>query len=450
MTSRRRFLQASAAVAGTAPLGGQTAPNGKPNLLVLISDQQHWQACGFQDHSFDTPQLDRLARESVVFENAFCTTPQCSPSRSSIFTGFYPSRTGVWGNIGASGGRDLKMQTVGVLLQQAGYETAYFGKWHLGNDPRANAGWNTESKVSNDGETTAKAIDFLRRHAGRTKPFAMFLCYLDPHNIYQFQPDRNRVVPGSVRLPRSWKAESFRGKPPVQKEFMTADQGRLIWDKPEEVWEAYRDFYRARVQKYDNEIGQVLRVLSEGGLDHNTVVIATSDHGDMDANHRLIFKGPFLYEHMVRVPLVVHVPNVKPRRERDFHAVHVDLTPTLLDFAGAAPSRCHGISLKPLLGGTGMKPRRNVVISEYYGKQKWVNPMRMVRTPEYKYNYNVGLPEELYDLRTDPDELTNLAGDPARLRVKRNLKAYLDRWIKATDDPFYTLKREGEPGGSQA
>lgn len=112
----------------------------RPNILFIFSDQQHWQAVGFEDASFQTPNLDQLAAEGTIFRNAFCTTPQCSPSRSSMMTGLYPSKTGVWGNIGAAGGDELKTPTIGAMLQEAGYHTAYFGKWHLGKAPVGVAG----------------------------------------------------------------------------------------------------------------------------------------------------------------------------------------------------------------------------------------------------------------------------------------------------------------------
>ncbi|MHC4569830.1 MAG: sulfatase-like hydrolase/transferase, partial [Planctomycetota bacterium] len=134
--SRRRFVKRTLAT-GTALATGLIEngladnKNARPNILLIFSDQQHWRAMGFLDSFFDTPHLDALAGESVVFENSFCTTPQCSPSRSSLLTGFYPSKTEVIGNVGAAGGKQLAQETIGSELQSAGYRTGYFGKWHL-------------------------------------------------------------------------------------------------------------------------------------------------------------------------------------------------------------------------------------------------------------------------------------------------------------------------------
>jgi len=132
--NRREFLRKAGASVAAAIVGetsyGRTdsRKDKRPNILLIFSDQQHWQALGFMNPFFDTPNLDMLAKESMVFERAFCTTPQCSPSRSSIMTGFYPSTTKVMGNIGAAGGTPLAHPTLAVALQATGYRTGYFGK----------------------------------------------------------------------------------------------------------------------------------------------------------------------------------------------------------------------------------------------------------------------------------------------------------------------------------
>ena len=174
----------------------------------------------------------------------------------------------------------------------------------------------------------------------------------------------------------------------------------------------------------------------------------------MDTNHRLIFKGPFMYEHMVRVPLIIRVPKRyggrAPRRVKDFDTVNVDLAPTMLDFAGLEPIRCDGFSLKPILTGAEGQTRRDFVVGEYYSKQRWVNPIRMLRTSAYKYTRYIRHGEELYDLENDPNELVNLAGDPKHAAARKELAAKLDAWIAAHKDPFESLRstdRRGEPLG---
>jgi choline-sulfatase len=434
----------AAADPGDAPSSSRVSPATRPNLLVLCSDQQHWQAMGLVDPFFDTPAQDALARESVVFDRSFCTTPQCSPSRSSMLTGFYPHHTGVMGNVGAVGGEALTIPTVGAALQAEGYTTGYFGKWHLGNDSTGNAGWDEENKKGPDTRVTELGIDFIRRHAREAKPFAMFLMYLDPHDIYDFKPGAEDVSNRNIRLSRSWSEETFANKPAVHKQFMTDNQGQLIWGQQQSVWEAYHDFYRQKVKLYDDHVAAVIQAVKEQGLWDDTVIVNTSDHGDMDTNHKLIFKGPFMYEHMVRVPTTIRVPEatggIGHKRIADYDWVNVDLTPTLLDLAGAEVPESHGQSAKAVLTGDDGVRARPFVIGQYYSKQTWANPIRMIRTEKFKLNVYIDHGDELYDLENDPHELSNLADDSAHAKIKRRLKAELDRWIVEHDDPFYTLK----------
>ncbi len=459
--NRRQFLALIAGSAATAfdlsgcrrPLAGDWDNVSKrPNILFIFSDQQHYQAVGFKDSFFDTTNLDRFAEESVVFDNCFCTTPQCSATRSSIMTGLYPHKTGVMGNIHHAGGNLLNRRTIAPLLQTAGYHTAYYGKWHLGKNKSAIKGWDQDygvtkaikSNAEMDKRVTEKAVAFLRSQAHLQKPFALFLSYNDPHDIYYYQDYKYAGEPGKTPLPRSWHQETFLNKPTPQKEFMTDDQGRVIWGKDKKHWQLYRQCYKSKVALYDNHVGEVLEKLKKQRLADNTIVIITSDHGDMDTSHHMIFKGPFMYEQLVRVPLMIRVPQrfggIRPCRITDFDVVHVDFFPTLLDFCGIAPAQCDGISLKPILTGAKSQKKRPFVVGQYYGKQQWVTPIRMLRTAEFKYVKYLNDRNELYDLKNDPHELVNLADDPRYAAIENKLAAMLDNWIQTNDDPFYSLK----------
>jgi len=452
--SRRKFVRRTLA-AGTALAtglidNGLAANKSKPNILLIFSDQQHWRAMGFMDSFFNTPHLDALARESFVFENTFCTTPQCSPSRSSLLTGFYPSKTGVIGNIGAAGGERLAQETIGLELQSAGYRTGYFGKWHLGNREIATKGWDQSNLKTNDRLAESNALAFLRQSAGSAGPFALFVSILNPHDIYHFERHRMEPADKSVDLSESWERETLENKPSVQKQFMLEDQGKVIWGKDRRVWEKYRDCYRTKTALYDANVGAILAELKKQGLWDNTVIIVTSDHGDMDTNHKLIYKGPFMYEHMVRIPLMIRIPErfggKRHRRVTDVDVVNVDIAPTIRDLCSLSPAECDGISLVPLLTGSGRQKKREFVISQYYSKQRWVNPIRMIRTRDFKYNRYIRHGEELYDLKNDPHELKNLVNDPKYADVKADLSRKLDRWIKDNDDPFYSLETTTRSG----
>ncbi len=437
-----------------------------PNILFIFSDQQHYQAAGFMEPFFDTPSLDRLSRESAVFTRSFCTTPQCSPSRSSLLTGFYPHQTGVWGNVGAAGGEPLRRETIAPLLQRAGYHTGYFGKWHLGAEEKGRAGWDEEDGVTgrqpSDSRITADAQDFLERRyreKDQSQPWALFLSYDDPHGVYGFK-DADTALIEDAPLPHSHIKETFEEKPPIHAQFMAEDQGKVMRSAETDDWLKYRSVYRDRVSRYDRELGRVLERLEDLRLAENTIIIVTSDHGDMDTHHRLIYKGPFMYEQMIRVPLLIKVPascGERAGRTIDTLVSSVDLFPTLLDYAGILePFRRNikpedalppGRSLLPLLSGTEYK-HREYIISEYYSKQKWVNPIRTIRTQRWKYNLYAHYGEELYDMQSDPHEIRNIANTNQHKKVVSKLRDRLTQWIRDTDDPFFDLvpsDREGRP-----
>ncbi len=464
--NRRQFLQSTAGAAallGSRRAWGESAP-AKPNILLIVSDQQHWQAMGSVDSSFETPNLDALARSGTVFRDSYCTTPQCSASRSSIYTGFYPHRTTVIGNINSQDhhgnpvlGLPEDFETLGSRLGALGYHTGYTGKWHLGNEGHFSKHFDTAdlNGEPHDGATD-KALSYLRaRAADPTKPFALCVNYINPHDIYQFgriAQERKPERPEAPVPPPASAAENFGGKPSPQTQFMKKDQGRIILGKPEVYWERYRELYREKCHLVDAQVGRVVAELEELGLADNTIVVYTSDHGDMDTQHRLIYKGPFMYEHMVRVPLVVRMPPSLDGRtpgEGNGFVTGVDILPTLCAFAGSEPDELHGQSLHGYLTGKGELPQRDFVISQYYNKQKWVNPIRMIRTTEFKYNRYIEHGEELYDLKNDPHELVNLARDKGYKKARRELRNELRAWMKThSDDAFENHRptnRDGSP-----
>jgi len=327
----------------------------RPNLLFIFSDQQHWQAVGYRDSEFQTPHLDALAAQSTVFHRAYCVTPQCSPSRSSILTGQYPSKTGVMGNVGAAGGEPLRQATIGKALQNAGYHTGYFGKWHLGEEEIAIAGWDDEMGPLSDNEGDTEAVRRAKQFlvgAPTDKPFALFVSINDPHDVYQIGRllHEGATAPQTEQsLPPSWSGQDFASVPAVHEQFMTDDQGHIMTGRDEDAWKLYRELYREKVHLMDQHFGAVLSALELSGRAGDTAIIATSDHGDMDTQHRLIFKGPFMYEHMLRIPLTIHMPGQTEHREVDFPTINVDIAPTLAELAGAQLEAPDGVSLAPLL-----------------------------------------------------------------------------------------------------
>ena len=354
-------------------------------------------------------------------------------------TGLYPSKTGVLGNMGSAGGNPLSMPTIATMLQKAGYWTAYFGKWHLGKDPVGTAGWNqdfgvTGPETEDDAAVTSHALEFLANARDSEQPFALFLSYLNPHDIYQFRREHFPTPTQPMTLPPTWHHKDLSTVPWVQSQFMFEDHGKVLTNAGIQAWERYRELYREKVHLYDLELGQVLHALQNAGLWSTTLVVVTSDHGDMDTQHGLVFKGPFMYEHMVRIPLLIKIPEAQIHAQiestLDFPTINVDLAPTLADFAGFTLPQTDGLSLKPLLTGKGASPQRDAVIGQYYSKQNWVNPIRMIRTSQYKYNIYRGHGAELYHLASDPLELQNVVDDAAACRSQKTLSHYT-----ATLDP---------------
>ncbi len=428
----------------------------KPNIVLIFSDQQHWHAMGFLDDYFESPNLDEFSKESTVFSQAYCSTPQCSPSRSTLLTGYFPSKTGTIGNIGNAGGNDLQMDTIGKILQEAGYYTGYFGKWHLGKDDNGCDGWDEKLFIRGDWVATFKAKRFLKhlkKNKPENKPFALVFSTINPHDIYRWRENRLWFKDtDEIPLPESWHHPNYAEKPAVQKKFLTEDQGKQLHQKSKKQWKRYRDQYKKCVKKYDKKVGKILDRLKKIGEYDNSVIFITSDHGDMDAHNRQLFKGPFMYDHLMRIPLMVRVPKkfggvTDQRTENDVMTVNTDIVPTILDFAGVEHPRkenCHGKSLYPHLVEDSEKQAvselddgEEFVVCQYYSKQKWVNPIRTIRTREWKYNKYLHGEEELYDMKNDPDEIHNLASDPQYEQEKAHLREKLYAWIEEHEDPFF-------------
>ena len=452
--SRRDFVKGAAGViVGGVSCSGRGAlrTDSRPNVLFIMTDQQRFPYMGaYGAVSVKTPAMDRIANGGTLFTRAFCSTPQCSASRSSIMTGLYPHSTRVMGNIGAAGGLPLSVEipSLGSVFRKANYRTAYFGKWHLGGDPHDHGFEVFERCGRGVGEAVAeKSASFLK---DASEPFLLFSSFLNPHDIYGFARLKNKIKRSKdrIKLPRNLR-DDLSKKPHPQLQYRKEDQGRAAEGLTEKGWIDYLNVYEYLVEKVDGNIGRILSGLRQKGLEKRTIIVFTSDHGDHCGGHGLPFKGPAMYEELVRIPLAIAFPGrISPGKRVDELVMNVDLLPTLCELAGLpVPKRIHGRSLTPLLKGKKVA-WRDYVITEYYSKQKWVNPIRMVRTKRWKYTRYRKWGEELYDLRNDPGELNNLAHSDADAAIKRKLSHILDEWVKKTADPFASLiptDRAGRP-----
>lgn len=421
----------------------------QPNILLVMTDQQRYDTLASHVNNFAarTPHMDALARRGVTFANSFCTSPICGPSRATVMTGQYPSVIGMEGNVGnPSGPLNYNKRTVGHRLQNLGYETVYHGKWHLGGHP-SDHGFERVFENSYDPAVTSEAAQFYRNRDWiiNKRPFFHVVSYMNPHDIYFLDPDGA----DTPRLPR-WgnQDDTLEDKPWPQRN----KQADPRWS--DEQVEYYRREYARLVEDVDAEIGRLLRELRCGGFANNTWVIFTSDHGDMAMEHGLPFKGPYCYDGVLHVPMVVAPPDKRAlgaagsdARARPFEprvterlTSHVDIVPTILDIAGADDDAADlpGRSLVPVVrDGDDAGP--DAVFAEWHQVGKMTTPIRTIRTKQWKYNLYLNIGDELYDLANDPDELHNLAGSTEHAGVRDKLRDQLLRHLEDTGDRFFSF-----------
>lgn len=439
-------------VAGAAP--GARRP---PNIVVILTDDQRWDAMSCAGNTLiRTPNIDRLAAEGARFANAFVTTSLCSPSRASLLSGQYARRHGVQNNF-----TEYPDDLPGYprRLKEAGYETAYIGKWHMGEDnDERRAGFDHwfshrgqgnyfDNEFNDDGvrrripgyyttAITEQAVAWLRREHAR--PFLLILGQKAPHGG-PIQPEpRFEHALDVVPIPRPANADDYAapGKPSWLRESFPTwhGLGGPLYGRKD-----YADFVRAYLStllSVDESVGRVYETLKESGRLDDTVIVYTSDNGFVLGEHGRVDKRT-LYEESIRVPLLVRYPPLaRAGTVIDRMVLNLDLAPSLVDLGGARPlSGISGQSWKPLLEGRRVAWRKSFLYEYNYEKQFPYTPnVRGVRTPEWKwirYPHGDGSPDrfspELYHLTEDPLEQHNLADDPRFARQRRRLERELER-----------------------
>jgi N-acetylglucosamine-6-sulfatase len=436
----------------------------RPNFLVVVVDDLRWDDVGAYGHPFSrTPNIDRIAREGARFENAFATTPLCSPSRANILTGLYGRRNGIVDNTNRSE-RSHELRTFPRLLDAAGYDTGFLGKWHMGNDERARPGFDYWVSMKGQGEAidpnlhengvtrkvegyvtdllTDRAVEFLSRE--RDAPFVLFFAHKALHpNLIQhddgtttpigeggFIPaERHRDLYAEDEIPR----RPSYGVPPRGKPALERAIDGLPPLGPETVPPdgAIRDRLRM-LAAVDESLGRMLDVLEARGKLDDTFVVFTSDHGLFYGEHGLFEERRLAYEEALRIPLLVrYPPKVKASTVIDAMVLTLDLAPTVLDLGGVPAEPLDGRSLLPLFRGANEGWRDHFFI-EYASDivfPRIVNMgYRAVRTEKYKLIRYLELEnmDELYDLEADPYEMTNLIGSEDHAGVREELYSRLE------------------------
>jgi choline-sulfatase len=428
-----------------------------PNIVFIMTDQHSADAlsCRMGDRYLKTPALDSLAARGTLFTKAYTPNPLCMPARNSIFTGRYPHETGITDNTKVTLDA-TEFVTMGTHFLRAGYQTAYFGKWHLAYDEGATRthGFETLDTGHIDADSAAKASAFLARK--HEKPFLLVVSFLNPHNVCELARGQE-LNNGPIGNPPS--AEKLPPAPanlvPARNEPDTMTQIRAgyhanpqfpVGNFNPKMWQALRWGYYRLIEKVDAEIGKVLASLKAAGLEENTLIVFTADHGECAGAHGFNQKTVF-YEESARVPLMVSVPGQRVGRVSEkLINTGTDLLPTMLDFAGVPrPAKLSGASLRPLALGQPVPAWRDDVVVQNNMSQTFpvagnvpTTEGRMIRTDRYKYCVYVHGQnrESLVDLEKDPGEMHNLARDPAQRETLLAMRERLRRWGVENRDPL--------------
>lgn len=467
-----------------------------PNVVVFISDQQRADTMpGVTPVAAHTPHLAWLTEQGVSFRNAICASPLCTPARGALLTGLCPQATGVVANynpdpLTLSVPDDVKL--LADYLQHQGYACGYTGKWHLptGDDRRGFRDfvkrltqWDVDSAASDDaaafarklgvdiGDTYAQylrdergetptgggatklplafhpstlqaqqAAHFVRSMKDRDQPFLLTYSCTEPHplgmrfNISPCPFDR-MYDPAAMPLPETRRSAD------AARVVRKRNYGGLIPTddySDDQLREMIAGYYGA-VSYVDHLTGLILEALIETDQLDNTLFIFTSDHGEMLAHHRMLKKGPVMYDDMIKVPLVIKFPGgLNAGRVVEGLVSHLDLVPTILARCGAETDvEFHGRNLSALAEGK-VQSLRDGIASEYHSC-RWGQPpipLRAWRTLEWKYVETVGGDDELYDLAHNPGETRNLIDDPSRQQVRRRMQAQLHEWLASVGDPW--------------
>jgi len=456
-TSRRQFLHQAAlgaasialppSLSSAEPTPKKRTPN-RPNLVFVFADQWRAQATGYAGNKdVRTPNLDRLAKESMNFTNAVSGCPVCSPYRASLMTGQYWLTHGIFYN---DKPLNPDATSIGKTYRQASYETAYIGKWHVDGHSRSAFipkerrqgfefwkvcecthnynhslyyGDTPEKKYWSGYDAiaqTREAQKYIREHA--KSPFVLFVSWGPPHAPYQTAPEKYRKLfpdPTKITL-----------RPNVPNSLRNEAQKELAG-------------YYAHIAALDDCISDLLRTIKESGIEKNTIFVFTSDHGDMLRSHGQTKKQK-PWEESVRIPFLLRYPALhgKTGRTIDMPINTPDIMPTLLGLSGVdIPKTVEGRDFSGVITGAQAPDNDAVLIMcpvpfHQWGYRRGGREYRGVRTRRYTYVRDLNGPWLLYDNQMDPHQLRNLCGHPDYVKIQKDLEKKLSQKLKETNDKF--------------
>ena len=451
----------------------------KPNLLFIWTDEQRADTmAAYGNTKIHSPNLNSLASESVVFEKAYVTQPVCTPNRSAVMAGLWPHTSGCTRN-NIPLPRDIRC--LGELLNDPDYRTAYMGKWHLGDEIFAQHGFEQWTSIE-DGYTSyygegrdrskrsdyhhfligksykpdrgtkfsrafatrrpiehckpafleTRACEFLRRH--RNEPFILYINFLEPHMPF-FGPLDNEHDPDDVDLPANF-ADPLEDNEPLVYRKKRENCIKKYGGSEKDIRNLIAKYW-GLVTQVDRSVGAILRTLEKLGLAENTIVVYTSDPGAMMGSHNLVEKG-VMDEEAARIPWLMRIPQSKGKGRLVKNSVsHIDMVPTLLELLNAkSADALPGQSLVPLLKGNKVEPR-DVFIEWSPSHRKWdenIHTRTIVSPDGWKLCLNDVDKCQLFNLKEDPGETTNLFDSGRHGDVISRLRGKIYEWQKETKD----------------
>ena len=426
-----------------------------PNVILIISDQWSTKVSdgsGNYDNGILTPGIDLLAKQGISFKQAYSTYPLCTPARASLFTGLYSHHNDVGFNLKKDSilARAQFTSTLGKSFKEAGYNVAYFGKEHAGGYGYASATEFGSMTHSNGGMLaegsaydpifTEDAIKYIKDQ--KDKPFFMTLSLINPHDIC-------RVLGGKVQgatfadaihfarnddepylrfqprpdLPNNHEVAYEKGMI-LHEDFMYKE----VFELNEDQWKRFISTYQLLIENTDRLIGLLLKNLKEQGLEENTIVMFTTDHGEMAGSHKLIAKTTF-YEESSKIPVIIRYPKEIKQSTTNNNALvsTIDIMPTLLDLAGVGiPKGIDGKSFKKQILESEVSTNEfDIVFSQnQFGRMVRYDEFKYVRSIVYGITYEI-----LYDIDKDPTESKNLLEDPKFKNQLIKGRKLLDDWL---------------------
>ena len=433
-----------------------------PNIIVIVTDDQRWDAIGYAGNEIIiTPEQDQLAKKGTYFNKAFVTTPICGASRASIITGLYERKHKF-----TLGGTTLdsvyNRKNYAYELKEKGYKTGFFGKLGIKNNGNLTASFSEHEVYDRNNKfkdhrgyyyktigkdtvhltryTGYKALNFIK-NIDKNQPFCLSISFSAPHAhdgawegiqkqyFWQEEVDgyfRDMEIPD----PKNASDQRFDALPKGVRDGFNRTRWYWRYDKPDRYQESLKGYYRM-IGGVDNELGKIRKLLKSKGIEDNTIIIWMGDNGYFLGERQIAGKW-LMYDNSVRVPLIIFDPRVNQHFDVGDMVANIDLASTILDFAGVdSKLKTHGKSLVPYVK-TGKSPfKREELLIEHLWDFDPIPSSEGIRTEKWKFmRYrDIEAKDELYDLISDPEELSNLAGDPDHASVVLEMQEKLEKKI---------------------